>query len=445
MSTWIVSADLLARSRFVISPFAETVAALTVLSRPDPPGIPWQRPFRARHRDAYLEMLGADETRRAVADYLWRPRRGPVEGWMADFLGLPPAGPDATFDEEIEQILMWDDDRIRAEIRECAGRPLPEPLTRSGPRDTVLRDAVADILRWVWTATLVSEWPHRRRVLEADIVSRTSRLATRGWAGVFGTLGKHMRWLDDGHLQINGYELPSRDLSGARELSFVPVHADGSWAAWTLPDRFALIYPVAGALADVGPARPDGLARLIGANRARVLKLLDEPHSTTQIAALTGLPMGSVGNHLRVLLDSGAVLRRRADREVLYWRTSLGDSLAVELGPLLSPPPFGPLARPRHSDRCGRANEPIPDGAGHATYRAGGHAGRRGRRRHRAAGATGRNRFSRSRSRRARYPRTAYSPERSGAPLGAAHRLLLLLDRQRFQDVMSCRYFCTTT
>jgi DNA-binding transcriptional ArsR family regulator len=88
---------------------------------------------------------------------------------------------------------------------------------------------------------------------------------------------------------------------------------------------------VSGALADTGSARAsaDGLARLIGPNRARVLRLLDEPRSTTQLAALTALPLGAVSNHLRVLLEAGAVLRRRAGREVLYWRTSLGDALAA--------------------------------------------------------------------------------------------------------------------
>jgi predicted MarR family transcription regulator len=40
---------------------------------------------------------------------------------------------------------------------------------------------------------------------------------------------------------------------------------------------------------------------------------------------------GAIAYHLKVLLDAGTVLRRRAGREVLYWRTSLGDSLvAVE-------------------------------------------------------------------------------------------------------------------
>lgn len=123
MGTWIVPADLLARSRFLISPLSETVAALTVLGSPDPPGVPWERAFRALHREAYLEMLAADEMRQAVASRLWRPRRGRTPGWMADFLGLPPIGPDASFGDELAQLTAWDDGRIRAEIRQFADGP----------------------------------------------------------------------------------------------------------------------------------------------------------------------------------------------------------------------------------------------------------------------------------------------------------------------------------
>jgi DNA-binding transcriptional ArsR family regulator len=249
-----------------------------------------------------------------------------VPGWIADFLALPPLGNGATFSDELDQLAAWDDDRIRAEIHQSAERPLPAVLGRAG-----LQDAVADILRWVWTTTLVSDWPRRRRVLEADIITRTSRLASHGWAGVFGTLSWRTSWLGDGRLQINGYELPDRDLAEARELDFVPVHGYAGWDGRELPHRYVLAYPVSGALAETGSTSDgsDGLASLIGANRARVLRLLGEPRSTTQLAALTSLPIGAVGNHLRVLLDAGAVLRRRAGREVLYWRTSLGDALTA--------------------------------------------------------------------------------------------------------------------
>jgi DNA-binding transcriptional ArsR family regulator len=333
MGTWLVPADLLASSRFRISPLAETVAALTVLSAPHPPGVPWQRAFHATHHEAYAEMLADDPLRAVVSGWLWRPRRGRVPGWMGDFLSHPPlsvpGGAEASFQAELAQLDAWDDARIRAEIRTMRpDLPLPEPLEGPG-----LRRAIAEILTWVWTATVAADWPRRRRVLEADIVSRTARLATQGWAGVVPTLGRRMEWRGGGHLQINSYDLPTRDLSGARELSFVPVHSNGQWVAWDLPERFAVVYPVTGAQAAADdPANDpaaDGLARLVGANRARVLGLLDEPHSTTQLAALTGLPIGAVGNHLRVLLDAGAVLRRRSGREVLYWRTSLGDALAA--------------------------------------------------------------------------------------------------------------------
>lgn len=323
--SWLLSADLLARSRFVISPFTETVAALTVLSPPDPPGTPWIRSFRALHREAYLGMLAEDKLCPVVAEHMWR-RRGQVPGWIADFLGLPPLGDGATFADEFDQLGAWDDDRIRAEIRQHARGPLPAALEQPG-----LRDAVADILRWVWTTTLASDWPRRQRVLEADILTRTTRLASHGWAGVFDTLTPHSSWLGGGRLQINGYAFPDRDLSQARQLDFVPVHSYTGWDVLELPHRYALVYPVSGALADTGSTRADtdGLRRLIGPNRARVLRLLDQPRSTTHLAALTGLPPGSVGNHLRVLLDTGTVLRRRTGREVLYWRTSLGDALAA--------------------------------------------------------------------------------------------------------------------
>jgi DNA-binding transcriptional ArsR family regulator len=322
-----VSADLLARSRFVVSPISETVAALMVLSRPDPPGTPWIRSFRALHREACLAMLAEDKLRAVVAEHMWRPRRGQVPGWIADFLALPPLGGGATLADEFGQLTAWDDDRIRDEIGQNAVGPLPATLGRPG-----LRDTVTDMLRWTWTATLASDWPRRRRVLEADILTRTSRLATHGWAGVLDTLSPYSSWLGGGRLQINGYEfLPDRDLSQARQLDFVPVHSYTGWDMLELPHRYALVYPVSGALADTGSTRADAdsLARLIGPNRARILRFLEQPRSTTQLAALIGLPPGAVGNHLRVLLEAGAVLRRRAGREVLYWRTSLGDALAA--------------------------------------------------------------------------------------------------------------------
>jgi DNA-binding transcriptional ArsR family regulator len=323
VGAWLIPADLIARSRFVVSPICETSAALLLLSTPTAPGVPWVRTFRATHREAYVDMLAADPRMAALAGCLTRPRRGRTPAWIADFATPPPLGPGASFEEELEQVLAWDDAQVREEIRAMRGE-VPGPLLRPG-----VARVVADLLTWTWTATVESDWPRRRRVLEADVVSRTQRLATQGWTSVLSTIGTQRRWLGEGRLQINAYDLPARDLSEARELSFVPVHSHGTWVAWDQPHRYAMIYPVTGSQAKADHASPEGLSRLVGANRARLLALLDEPHSTSQLAVVTGLPMGSVGNHLRVLLEAGTVLRRRSGREVLYWRTSLGDALVA--------------------------------------------------------------------------------------------------------------------
>ncbi|GIE78916.1 transcriptional regulator [Actinoplanes philippinensis] len=317
-----MSADLLASSRFVMSPIQETVAALTLLEAPRGP---WQQAFHAANRDAFEEMLARHPVRRELVRHAWRPRRGDRPGWMADFLGTVPAVAGMSFDEELAQLGdEWDDDTIRAELR--SAQPGPPAAGLRGPG---LRAELLALLRWVWTVTVAADWPRRQRVLRADIVSRTATLAAHGWSGVIPTLGATRRWLGDGLLQINRYDLPERDLSAAESLLFVPVHSNGSWVAWNEPRRYAIVYPVTGVLAPTGTASGAGLARLIGANRAGLLHALADPRSTTQLTALSGLPLGAVGNHLRVLLDAGLVLRRRAGREVLYWRTALGDSLAA--------------------------------------------------------------------------------------------------------------------
>ncbi|MEO9151243.1 MAG: helix-turn-helix domain-containing protein [Lapillicoccus sp.] len=328
MGSWRVSADLLASSRFTLSPLSECVAAMTVL---DVPAGPWQQVFHAANRAAYDEMLAEHPLRRELGARAWRPRRGDEPGWMADFLSPPPTRAGLGFEEELDDLAReWDDERIRRALYAVRPGRLPDALLRPG-----LSGHLLGLLRWIWTATVEADWPRRARVLQADIVSRTTMLATRGWSGVVPTLGASRDLLGDGRLQINRYDLPERDLGSARSLFFIPVHSTGSWVAWEEPDRYAIVYPVTGALAPTGGSGAlGGLPRLVGQGRAQLLLALDDPRSTTQLVAVSGLPLGSVGNHLRVLLDSGAVLRRRAGREVLYWRTALGDALvAASRGP----------------------------------------------------------------------------------------------------------------
>lgn len=317
MGTWQISVDLLARSRFVVSPRIEASAALSQLLRP---GDPATRAFAAAHGESFHIMLDRHPARRAVLDHSWRPK------WIADWLSLPPTGPARDFHDELGDIVTLGDAWVRDDLARTRGA-LPPILEEPG----TARHA-AELLEWVWTHTLATDWARRERILRADIVSRTARLATHGWAAVLRDLGRDREWLGDGQLRINRYDLPSRAIEGDADLFFVPVHGTSTWVGWDIPRRYAVYYPVTGALARVDGAAIDGLDRLVGSPRAALLRALGGPASTTALVALTRMPLGSVGGHLKVLLGSGVVLRRRSGREVLYWRTALGDALVASDG-----------------------------------------------------------------------------------------------------------------
>jgi len=179
----------------------------------------------------------------------------------------------------------------------------------------------------VWTETVLPYWPRRRRIIEADVVARTGTLSQGGWAAALADMRPDMRWLGESRLQINAHDYPPREISGA-QLLFVPVTPRQGWVSWDAPHRYAVIYPCSGVLADADRAPvPETLGALLGPARAGVLVLLDTPKSTTQLVALTGQGLGSVGRHLKVLLDARLVRRRRARRSVLYYRTAAGEVL----------------------------------------------------------------------------------------------------------------------
>jgi DNA-binding transcriptional ArsR family regulator len=258
----------------------------------------------------------------------FRPRQGRRPGWLADYLGTPPPAPGVTFAAELAAVAATPSDVLREHLRETIGAPLPVRLRSAG-----LADVAAGLLDWVWTHTLASDWPRRERLLQADIVARTGQLASHGWAAVLRDLGQDREWAGGGELRIHRYELPTRVLPADAQLFFIPVTSYSSWVGWDEPVSYAIYYPVAGRLAPGDAQRSGGLDRLLGANRATLLRLLGQPAGTTHLAARTGLPVGAVGNHLRVLLDAGLVARRRSGRHVLYWRTPLGDALAAADGP----------------------------------------------------------------------------------------------------------------
>ncbi|UYM06817.1 ArsR/SmtB family transcription factor [Solicola gregarius] len=315
MGYWKIDTEALARGRFAVSPLAETVAStLALRSRRKQPGLEeWQH----AHQRAFREFVAEDGFAQAFLDAAFRPR------WNADFVVAPPYRTDRTFHDELRHVRETPRDVALADLgtsrAEAKGTPLDVPD---------LANRCADILEWVWTHMVRPDWTRRRWILESDIVARTHQLSSHGWAAALEGLGPGVRWLGDGRLRINALDNPPREIADA-ELLFIPSATRHSWVGWDEPHRYAVVYPCSGVLASPEPATtPTALRRLIGPARASVLALLEAPKSTSQLVALTGYTLGSVGGHLRIMLDAGLVRRSRSGRSVLYYRTPLGDDLA---------------------------------------------------------------------------------------------------------------------
>ncbi|MEE6260587.1 ArsR/SmtB family transcription factor [Plantactinospora sonchi] len=317
MGVWRIGADVLARSSFAVSPLIETVAALKQLG--GHPTLPGQRAWVTAQLPAYRARLAADPFTAAFVKAAFPPR------WLPDFLSTPPTDVDGTFRGELERVRATPPEVARADLATgLRGAALPPELC--GPD---LSDRAAELLAWVWTRTIEPDWPRRQRLFQADIVSRTQRLSSGGWAATLDGMRPGMRWLGGGQLQINTYDHPPQDVSGA-PLFFIPSTSPRGWVGSDAPFRHTVVYPCSGILAEpVRRTPPRALTRLLGPVRADILTRLESPRSPTQLVALTGYGLGSVGGHLRVLLDARLVQRRRSGRYVLYYRTEDGDRLVA--------------------------------------------------------------------------------------------------------------------
>jgi len=179
MGWWQVSADTLAESRFVISPLAEATASLIVLER-GTAAHPGERAWLDAHHAAYRERLAGDP----VTALLVRAALG--RHWIADlFTTAPTAEGEPALAEELARIRERPPEVARTDLTMSLGGPLPTSLHRSD-----LPERAADLLDWVWTETVLPYWPRRRRIMEADVVARTSQLSQGGWAAALATCAR---------------------------------------------------------------------------------------------------------------------------------------------------------------------------------------------------------------------------------------------------------------
>ncbi|GHF11900.1 ArsR family transcriptional regulator [Streptomyces griseoluteus] len=307
--------------RFAVSPLWETHDAVRTLRRPDRQGyhVPWLRRIRTAAAGLDLAPL-----------WLLMPRRGHSPDW----LGPPPIGPAATFEEEIAAVRAADPEAAREDTARslaCTPGALASEQGRAWLADPVrMVRELADALEVAWRVLVEPEWPRLRALLEADVAFHSRRLAEVGLGALLPELDSRLSW-DGRTLTLPGGVYERR--LGGRGLVLMP--SVFCWpdviTGFDPPWQPALVYPargVGGLWAEPGTRTPEALVRLLGRNRAAVLAALDDPASTTALAHRLGLAPSSVSSHLSLLRDSGLLTARRYGHQVLYERTPLGIALA---------------------------------------------------------------------------------------------------------------------
>jgi DNA-binding transcriptional ArsR family regulator len=323
-----VGQEDLTRSRFALSPLWELTRALRLLAGAPPrSGEPLLRPWLVRAGGRYQVLTR--EADLGVILALMAP------GWGADFLTPVPAGVDTTIGDLLGQVRSTPPDQVRREVGEALRRqPRLDPRIERILAGDRAAGYVADVLAVAWQALLEPEWRTLRAILERDVVYRAGHLTSKGWAAALTDLHPSLGWRQ-GRIELSRWFTDQDAELGGRGLLFVPsvfvwprlaLRLDPPWPP-------ALIYPARGVSAlweQPGQAGSGtALDRLLGASRAAILLALEDPASTTQLAATLGQSLGGIGDHLAVLREAGLVSRARSGRSVLYRRTPVGDALAA--------------------------------------------------------------------------------------------------------------------
>jgi DNA-binding transcriptional ArsR family regulator len=318
MVTFVFSIDAVLHCRFGISPLLEVLLATRALgvTAPETSHFRWLRQrrevLRDLHRDHDLAQL------RALL---------PEHGYTPDFLVPLPAVPLADIEDELEAIRRTPTERASLEIeRALEGSEIDEE-TRRVLRAPGAPVRLAELLEVVWTTLIAPDWPTIRELLERDVAYRARRLAEGGLARLFEDLAPAVA-LRGRRLRVRQRTTATVELGDAG-LLLIPC-AFISPRVGTIPEPPLLVYPARGTAALLGhepSSRGPALARLLGATRAEILLLIDEPTSTTSLAQRLHRSPGNVGDHLAVLLQAGLLMRRRAGASVLYSRTPVADAL----------------------------------------------------------------------------------------------------------------------
>lgn len=313
------SAEDLIRTRLTYSPLWEAVCSSLALAHPErrPPHLPWIVQMMRSAKRIDLRPLWA-----LVAPY-------PI---VFGFLAPPPGAPGESFRDEIERLRATSPDEVQAEVglfyegMSEAPPTFVRPYLQTPKRSL---DMLATTLGVYWNEVLAPHWTALRGVLEAEVLRSGRTLAARGVDALFGNLHPDVAW-DGSRVTIDrpiGLTIrpEGRGIVVVANTFAWPVPLCGS----TADGRALLVYGPSG-LARLWPGGPEdpeeGLDVLLGSARAAVLRMLQVPKATTDIASMLRMGTSTVSYHLAQLRRAGLVEAHRDGRRVYYRRSRIGEN-----------------------------------------------------------------------------------------------------------------------
>lgn len=303
--------------RFAVSPLNELTLSLRTFRDPGrfPLHLPWLRATESARAALDTELLLAlTDTR------LWTP----------DFLNPRPSTPLTRLEDELAAVAAVPRPVVREDLAEVHPEGLPAALR--GRTDRVVRRIVRGLTDY-WEACFAPWWPRMRAVLQADIVHRGHVIARDGLAAMFGGLSPRVT-LTGNVVRIRlASDTTYRRTTADAGLTLVPTLFSRNASTPISPDEPPMVMYGArgiGALWEAeSPVTGGALVGLIGRARARLLTLLGEPASSTELAIRLGVTPTAVNQHLRAMKAAGLLTTARHGRSVLYLRSDLGDRLAA--------------------------------------------------------------------------------------------------------------------
>ncbi|WP_165956499.1 ArsR/SmtB family transcription factor [Kribbella antibiotica] len=307
MLTYELTSKDLEEVRFALSPAAETVLSLRALRDPGrfPLQLPWVRAVQSLLEGPDWEVLG-----QLVNATMGSP----------DFLTPRPMSPLTQFADELEIIGRVDQETFERQLEAV-----------NGESTTLTPGRVVEALGDYWQTVMAPYWNRMRTILTADITYRGHILTQQGTGAMLNELGPAISY-SQGVLKVEKVsEISRSERINGRGLVLQPTlfgpHAVIPYDPGADP---FLGYPPRGQAnlwTVVAPPTPQDLAQLIGTARARVLRLLTHPRTTTDIAAELQVTPSAVSQHLQLLRRTGLVEPQRAGKQVLYRTTELAQLL----------------------------------------------------------------------------------------------------------------------